>query len=306
MGCIAGPRDDRQVWALAAYGLGQPDRQHGIVHGQHHGRCTLQAEALDDVAAGNVAEDDAVTCGSRFGDIVDVAVDAEVRAAVGLQHVGHDPADPAEAGDQRRSLRGGGIGLQHLRVDPAGQPASRESQKGRERQANGGDQSPKTGLLGSDQRRRRRASEHDQRQLGRACEEKARFDGDAAPIALGTEEKEDEDALDDQDGEDRGQDGQPLSGQFGEVEPHSDRDQEDAECQATQRGGDDLDLRMIVGLCDQEAGEERAHRHAQADCASDQAGDHHHQKAGSEEDLRALGSRRLSEKAGEEQAAEDQ
>ena len=49
-----------------------------------------------------------------------------------------------------------------------------------------------------------------------------------------------------------------------EVDAHADRDQEDAEREAGERRGDRLDLGMVIGLGDQDAGDQRAKDRRQA------------------------------------------
>jgi hypothetical protein len=63
---------------------------------------------------------------------------------------------------------------------------------------------------------------------------------------------------------------------------------------------------MIIGLGDQDAREQGPHQGREAGGGCREAGDDHHEQARREEQLRALGPRRLREQPGKEQAAEDE
>ena len=80
-----------------------------------------------------------------------------------------------------------------------------------------------------------------------------------------------------------------------EVELHPHRDQEDAEREPAQRRGDEFDLGAIVGLGDEHPGDERAEDRAEADRAGGEAGEDDDEQADREEQLGALGPRRLRE-----------
>ena len=76
--------------------------------------------------------------------------------------------------------------------------------------------------------------------------------------------------------------------------------------EAAERRGDRLDLAMIIGLGDQHAGDQRAEDRRQADGGGREAGEDDDQQADREEQLGALGPRRLGEQRRQQQAAEHQ
>ena len=96
----------------------------------------------------------------------------------------------------------------------------------------------------------------------------------------------------------------PVLRDHPQIEAHADGDEEHAEREALERRGDHLDLGMIVGLGDQQPGEQRADDRRQADGGGRDARQDHDEQAGGEEQLRALGARRLREQARQQQPAE--
>ena len=89
------------------------------------------------------------------------------------------------------------------------------------------------------------------------------------------------------------------------IEAHADGDQEHAEQQAFERVDGDLDLAAEFGLGQQQAGDQRAEFHRQADHRGGKPGREDHQQAGGDEQFRAAGARDAAEQRPQHQAAGD-
>ncbi len=99
MAGIAGAGDDRQVGHPAAHAPGEAHREHRIVHGEHQRLGVAEVQLVDQLGAGDVAEQHVVTAAPRRVDVVDIGIDADIGQVVAAQHVRHRAADPAEADD---------------------------------------------------------------------------------------------------------------------------------------------------------------------------------------------------------------
>ena len=89
-----------------------------------------------------------------------------------------------------------------------------------------------------------------------------------------------------------------------EVDAHPDGDQEDAEAEPAERRGDHLDLAAIFGLGDDDAGDQRAEDRREADRARSPGWRRSRPAGRPQEQLRALGPRRLGEQRRQQQPAE--
>ncbi len=79
-----------------------------------------------------------------------------------------------------------------------------------------------------------------------------------------------------------------------------------AEREAAQRRGDDFDFAMIIGLRDQQSGDQRTEDGAETDRPGREARQHHDEKTDGEEQLGALGPGRLSEQPRQQEPADQQ
>ncbi len=306
MGAVAGSADDGEAGAVVPDGAGEAVGEDGVVHRQHYGGRVAQAKALDRIALGDVAEDDAVAALARGGDRVDIALDREVAAAVGAEHVGDQPADPPEAEDHGHARRVLGAAAERVGVDPPRQPPAERGEQRGDGEAERRDDGPEARLVGAEDAGGGGGAEDDQGQLGRAREEQRGLDRHPAAASAPAQQPHDHRRLGEQHRRQRAEQRGPLRDDGGEVEPQPDGDQEDAEREAAEGRGDDLDLGMIVGLGDQYPGEQCAEAGAEADTAGGEAAEHQDEQADREEQLGALGPRGLGEQHRQEEAAGEQ
>jgi hypothetical protein len=196
------------------------------------------------------------------------------------------------AGDRRRRRPPTG-------VDPARRHLAELGEQGRDGEADRGDDLPEGGGVGLISCAARRRAEHDQRGLGRRGHEHAGFGRDRPARAAEAQQQAGHRRLDQQTATSASASRLcQLASDDAEIDAHPDGDQEDAEAEPAEGRGDHLDLAAIVGLGDQDAGDQRAEHRRKADAVGGEAGDDHHQQAGRQEQLGALGPRRLGEQAG--------
>ena len=107
--------------------------------------------------------------------------------------------------------------------------------------------------------------------------------------ANGPAQKADDDRLPDQQAGDDAEDRQPLGDDHPEIDHHADRHEEQAEKQPAKRPDIGLDLMPVLGLGEQQSGEEGAQRHGEADQGEDPARTQYDQQGGGNEQLGAAG-----------------
>ena len=102
-------------------------------------------------------------------------------------------------------------------------------------------------------------------------------------------EKADDDGLPDQQAGDDAENRQPLGDDHPDIDHHAHRHEEQAEKQPAERPDIGLDLMPVLGLGEQQSGEEGAQRHGKAGHGEDQARPQYDQQGGGNEQLGTAG-----------------
>jgi hypothetical protein len=215
------------------------------------------------------------------------------------QHLGDQPPDPAEADDHHRGPRPGPMAAEidvGLHVDPPRRDLAELGEQRRERQADRGDDLPEGRGLGRIScAAAAAASTIRVVSDGEAISTPPRPRRSCAPDSRSSRGDH---RLDQQHADHREQDALPIAATRARStlmptvirKMPSARPRKGAVITSTSL--------VIIGLGDQDAGEQRAHDRRQADGGGGEAGDDHDQQAGGQEQLRALGPRRLREQRG--------
>ena len=214
------------------------------------------------------------------------------------QHLRDQPAHAARADDNYPRFVGRVLGQFGDRLDTPGDDAPEPRKQRRHRKSDRGDDLPELRGSGLDQQGRACRREDDQRGLRWARHQYARFRCGAAPCAHEPQQHAGDQRLEGQDQQHRGGDeGEVLPDRL-EVDAHADRDQEDAESETLEGLHDRLDFAVILGLGDEQPGDQGAHDRRKAHCGGGEAGADYHQQRCGEEQLGALGARGLAEQPG--------
>ena len=221
------------------------------------------------------------------------------------QHLRDQSAHAARADDNHPRLVSRVLGQFGDRLDTPGDDAAEPREQRRHSESDRGDDLPELRGSGLDQQGRACGRKDDQRGLRWARHQYARFRCGAAPCAHEPQQHAGDQRLEGQDQQHRGGDeGEVLPDRL-EVDAHADRDQEDAESETLEGLHDRLDFAVILGLGDEQPGDQGAHDRRKAHCGGGEAGADYHQQRCGEEQLGALGARGLAEQPGQGEAPED-
>jgi hypothetical protein len=238
MHCVAGAGDDGEARAPAAHLAGELHRQHRIVHRQDQRRRVAEVQPVDQLGAGDVAEDDRLAFAAARGDRVDVGIDRHIRPAMGLEHLGDQAADAAEADDDRGGRLGAGPDFRDLdvgrHVDAPRRDLAELAEQGRQGQAQRRDDLPEGRGRPADQLGRRRRPEHDQRRLRRRGHQHGDFGRHALARARQDQEGRGHRRFDQHDADHADQDELPIGRDHAQIDAHADGDQEDAQREAAE------------------------------------------------------------------------
>ena len=227
-----------------------------------------------------------------------------------LEHVGDHLADPAEADDDGAGAFGRNLGIGWITAgtpfDPPRRHLSEPRQQRRDGEADRRDRLPETGGCGQDELGLSGRPQNDQRRFRRACHQYPGLRRDAGADAGEFEEPEGDRRLHREHARDAEQQCAPILRDGAQVKAHPDRDQENAEREALERGGHHLDFAVIIGFGDQHAGKQRADDRREPRRGGRQAGDDDDEQRGGEEQFRALGPGRLGKQAGQDEATADE